>query len=832
MSSPPTRPIHRTAKAFAFAAAIVGLTSATSNAQSQAAPPNTAPQKSQSLARYVPGEGLILLIDHEGFEAQSDAWKGTAAFKMLTDTTLGAMFENIAAQVVDRGLQSAPGAPINGKEVVALLAHLASKGFAIGFCGSLNPPQPKAAVMVIRDAGQNEVAKRIMKRLEDVAQQAEQPNGRKVWSIAGAPVRWWFEGHDAVFSFVPPGAQADPVAETLDGKTPSALKNPIFTAAAKTEGDVVPVGLLFVDLAGMPPLPRNLVQAGLDGIKRVEAHWGIQGKAIVTTLGVQAPRPRRGVLALLDQPPLGAGTRLAPPEGVTDYTLLSVDPAKFADVLLAILAQNDPRTAKEVGRFAQDFQKRTGLNLRKGLLEKLGPRMGVLTPKSGGVGNLMAMWFNPPDLGVVIELKDPQGFEATLGRLIEVANNELKSAGALVPRQANRPARPGTEFAEFRRLKAPERGYVLSVPPSVLPTPAGLRPTILIDLERGRLALAGSLASARRALPALILDAPGSKPMENRDALLVAKSDPTASLPELLANIPALVQFVGLAAAQPQGPGGPAAIPFRLEFDPDDIPDVEALRSHLFPTKFTLAANESAILLTAHSAFPIPVPKLSGGMETPVLVALLLPAVQAAREAARRAQCTNNVKLLGLALHTYYDAKGSLPPPAILDRAGKPLLSWRVAILPFVEQQALYNEFHLDEPWDSVHNKTLIPRMPTIYACPSRRNPEPGTTNYRVFAGKQTAFESTGTKFEEFTDGTSGTLGIVESNEPTLWTKPDELPFTGDGEAALSLAGSDHTGGFNAVLIDGTIRFIKDSIAADVFKALLTRNGGEIIQDY
>src|SRR4249919_3311122 len=103
-----------------------------------------------------------------------------------------------------------------------------------------------------------------------------------------------------------------------------------------------------------------------------------------------------------------------------------------------------------------------------------------------------------------------------------------------------------------------------------------------------------------------------------------------------------------------------------------------------------------------------------------VLIALLLPAVQAAREAARRAQCVNNLKQIGLAMHNYHDVKNGLPPSAIVDKQGKPLLSWRVAILPYIEQQPLYDKFKLDEPWDSPNNKDLIQYMPSIYMCPSR----------------------------------------------------------------------------------------------------------------
>ncbi len=165
---------------------------------------------------------------------------------------------------------------------------------------------------------------------------------------------------------------------------------------------------------------------------------------------------------------LGPGS--LPPRGVTDYTLLSVDPVKVGQVFLAFLEPERPERGQVGPPIHSGFpRQRTGLNLRKDLLGKLGPRLGAFAPKSGGISNIISMWFNPPDLGIVIELKDPKGFQATLSRLIEAANIELKSAGALVPPRTRRPARPGTEFAEFRRLKAPELGFVLTVPPRSCP---------------------------------------------------------------------------------------------------------------------------------------------------------------------------------------------------------------------------------------------------------------------------------------------------------------------------------------------------------------------------
>src|SRR5438309_10601168 len=82
---------------------------------------------------------------------------------------------------------------------------------------------------------------------------------------------------------------------------------------------------------------------------------------------------------------------------------------------------------------------------------------------------------------------------------------------------------------------------------------------------------------------------------------------------------------------------------------------------------------------------------------------------------AQRMRSANSLKQILLAFHNFHDASGKFPTAASYSKDGKPLLSWRVQILPFIEQTNLYNEFHVDEPWDSEHNKKLIPRMPKIF---------------------------------------------------------------------------------------------------------------------
>jgi prepilin-type processing-associated H-X9-DG protein len=215
-----------------------------------------------------------------------------------------------------------------------------------------------------------------------------------------------------------------------------------------------------------------------------------------------------------------------------------------------------------------------------------------------------------------------------------------------------------------------------------------------------------------------------------------------------------------------------------------------------------------------------------------ILVALLLPAVQAAREAARRSQSSNNLKQLALAMHNYADANGNFPPRATFDAEGKPLLSWRVQLLPYLDQQALYQQFHLDEPWDSDHNKQFIEQVPDVFRNPSSPTP-PGMADYLVPTGKGSIFEGKeGTPFSKITDGTSNTLLILETipGSAVIWTKPDDFDF--DPSDPLAGLGTAHPGGFNAAMADGAVRFLAATVDPQVFLRLLMMADGEVVGQF
>ena len=203
-------------------------------------------------------------------------------------------------------------------------------------------------------------------------------------------------------------------------------------------------------------------------------------------------------------------------------------------------------------------------------------------------------------------------------------------------------------------------------------------------------------------------------------------------------------------------------------------------------------------------------------LELSELMKSLAPALATARVAAGRAQSINNLKQIGLAFHNYAQTNNHLPPPALLggDQNKFPY-SWRVALLPYLDQDALYREYRFDEPWDGPNNSKLIDRMPRVFSVPG-----PGgaplsrsKSSYYVFTGPTTALGSPWvpggqnaepTGFPQIADGTSNTILAVEWDGNVPWTKPVDIPFDPDG--AVPALGGFWADEFNVLMCDGSVR--------------------------
>jgi prepilin-type processing-associated H-X9-DG protein len=214
-----------------------------------------------------------------------------------------------------------------------------------------------------------------------------------------------------------------------------------------------------------------------------------------------------------------------------------------------------------------------------------------------------------------------------------------------------------------------------------------------------------------------------------------------------------------------------------------------------------------------------------------VMFALLAPAVNSARGAAQRTQCSNNLKQIGLAMHNYNDANGSLPPAYQTDGNGKPMHSWRVLIAPYLNAASIYD---MNQAWDSPVNASAKSTMPQVYNCPS--DPNQGQfTDYVVVTGPETIFDGDkGTKFSGITDGLSNTIMVVEATGANIgWTEPRDLDF---GQMSLAIGSqpgncvhSLHTGGANVLMADGSVRFLKTDLDPQMLRGLLTKSGGEVV---
>ncbi len=198
-----------------------------------------------------------------------------------------------------------------------------------------------------------------------------------------------------------------------------------------------------------------------------------------------------------------------------------------------------------------------------------------------------------------------------------------------------------------------------------------------------------------------------------------------------------------------------------------------------------------------------------------------------------RAGCNYNLKQICLALHEYNAAYGCLPPAYVEDEKGRPMHSWRVMILPFLGQEALYRKYRFDEPWDGPNNRRLVDAVIEVFSCPAENGSPSTMTNYLAVIGPHTAWPGTrSTRLDDFANGTSNTLLVVEVADSGIhWMEPRDLHVVQMAPTVNSEAGQGiscaHPGGANVAFADGSGRFLPEGVSREELRALLTIAGGE-----
>ncbi len=643
----------------------------------------------------------------------------------------------------------------------------------------------------------------------------------------GPPVYWGVEGQYLMVAVGRPSAEL--IIEGLKGRrqVPAWLSRVRQTLPVER-----PVTLAYVNVRAIQQLiapfsgreaGRMLEALGISSIKSLAFVSGLEGEGLLSQGWLEIDGAAKGLLSLASGEPLQISDLRTIPRDATFAAAARVD-------LAAALEETNP------------LWNELNPGLRQTARQLLaGDVLGFSIPRlAKSLGSVWTKHSSPSDGGllitgltVVVEVRDRAGVQPALDALLgwfrrtypqPAAGAEAGQPGA-PPVEANgvgaiegaagatagQPGPPVLDELDFRG----ERLYVLG-----LADPVPLAPTFC--LTEKRLIVAAYPQSVKSYL-ARGADFPSLAEVPQLRAALASDGGPLAIVYQ---DTPAVFRTL-----YPLIEAGAPALSARLRasgvhISAGMLPALGTVERHLRPGVTTVSRTSEGFVLRSLQSAPL------GTLATaaPLLAGLLLPAAQASREAAVRSQATNNLKQIGLAMHNYHDVHASFPPAASHDDDDRPLLSWRVHVLPFVEQNELYKEFHLDEPWDSEHNKKLIPRMPAVYRTPNRPEIDEGKTVYLVPRGEGSMFEGfDGPRLQDITDGTSNTIMAVEASpeRAVFWTAPDDLDY--DSERPLAGLGGIHANGFLTLFADGSVHFISQTVDQKMLKALFTAAGGEVI---
>jgi hypothetical protein len=471
--------------------------------------------------------------------------------------------------------------------------------------------------------------------------------------------------------------------------------------------------------------------------------------------------------------------------------------------------QVDGPDSNPISEFYEGLYEETGVDLEEDLLDPLGNVWTLHNAAGDG-------WFS--GLALTVSVKDADSLKAGLAKLIQ----SYSRATADDPEMGKIAEQPLGELTMF----------TMHFPAGPIP----VLPSWTIHEDRLIVTLFPDTLPAMVRSPESTLVSSSAEIQE----IFAATGDSEAVLMFSYVDMqrqfeviyPYAQMLLAMGANATQSFRGTEAESFAEVMDGLVLPPSRVVHRHLLPTVSVLKRHSNGFQWESRSTFPT----ADVTVMAPVAVGLLLPAVQQARAAARRTQSQNNLRNLALACLNFHDVMGRFPAAYSQSEDKEPLLSWRVHILPFIEQQNLYEQFHMDEPWDSPHNLALLEQMPATYRGPNSQAP-PGYTVYLGVTGEGAPFgtpqrtgegsAASGYRLSEFLDGTSNTMmGVEVSDELAVpWTKPDADIRLDDFDSTLFYG--QFLGAANVFRADGSVESV-GPMPNDVWKIFFQINDGQV----
>ena len=568
----------------------------------------------------------------------------------------------------------------------------------------------------------------------------------------------------------------------------------------------------FIGLEGV----RIVNALGLDRLNHYASVSGLEGTGAVNRSHLAMDGKPRGIFALVESEPLKQADLAAVPKDATFAIAARFDADQALQRLIDLIGQIDPRGQQQFKDELAGLEKQLGFKISEDVLQSLGDTWCIYN--SPGEGGLVIT-----GLTAVVQVNDRDRLIKAHDKLlasIRAVNAELAKLQA---DNGNRGRRPrSVEIGDFKF--GGHSVYFLSfigdeVPfaPAWCITDKELIISAFPQMIKARLSR-GTTSGTLADLPEIAQCFQG----EVQPSAVFYQD--TRSVFRLI--YPMLHVFAAMICNELQAE--------HLDVDISLLPSMAAIEPHLQPGVSAVYMTAEGIRWEARQTLP------SAGA-APLL---LLPAVfgfaatvprfgdleELTPAGAQKAASINNLKLIGLAMHNFHDVHKHFPVVDGAGADGKPRLSWRVHVLPFIEEQALFQQFRLDEPWDSEHNKKLIGKMPAIYRTPGSNVHQKHMTNYLAIRGKDTVFPpGAKTSMAHLRDGTSKTAMVLEVSDEraVVWTKPDD--FEPDEDDPLKGVVGLRNGKFLVVFADGAVRTLSGSLDKNVVRAICTRDGGEVV---
>jgi len=683
---------------------------------------------------------------------------------------------------------------------------------------SMGPQGPELVGGAVVNLGdQADAVQKALSSIEQttLGQASDPPAGEKPWRTLPVPpgmppVEWDVKNRYLIIGIGP--GEADRIYARARSEAPEWLVRIRTQLAVPRQANIV-----YFDVAGITASAAPLLDAdaastikglGLDKVRYVASVTGLDqtgctSRILVATDGTEPT----GLLKLLGAEPLSRADLAAIPKDATLAMAVKLDLAKAYQAVLEMLGNVDPEMRTDFADEMAYIEEDLGFSLSKDVFAALGDVWRVYNAPGEG------MVFT--GLVAVVDVRDRERLEAVNRKLIDMV------------RAAERPPSDREFFYSSATIEPFEfEGQkVYFVKPKGYARGPFAPAWCITDRELVFGAYPHNVKSyltRRAAAPRAgsLADVPAVAALLAEDRVPVALSYQDAA--EAFKTIYPMVQmFASFAFGQAQREG--------IDLDVSILPSGASIIRHLRPATVAVRRTDAGVLVESHQILP-----LGGGGEAVAMPLLLFggaaSSVNLSGLRTRQLISSNNLKQIGLAFHNYHDATRAFPAAGAPLKEGNPPVSWRVRVLPYVEESALHDQYRFDEPWDSENNTKLLAKMPSVYKAPGSKVAKDGKTNYLAVVGKGNALSlKEPTRIDKILDGTSNTILVVEADDSKAvpWTKPED--FTPDDKNPMAGLVGLRRRGFLALFCDGSVRLISNKTAAETLKALFTRDGGEVV---